>query len=229
MHTLSSRVSALLLLVAWTLVACGCAGRPASLGTTAEGFLRCPADDIETKHERGKGWVAKGCGRGAVFVCPLGGTCMASRPTAQARMDWCARTAGPAWTSTAQAPSAAPSQRIPTMGPSTPAQESPTDVARSKEIIAKRMKQAALSVRACFECALQRAAPSAGPAIAGTIRTKFIIAPSGRVQAANIEGVNRHPPLTACILGVIRGLTFPAPENGGIIVVSYPWVLELVP
>jgi hypothetical protein len=59
---------------------------------------------------------------------------------------------------------------------------------------------------------------------------KFIIQPDGRVYRAAIADTTLHSdPVECCILDVASRWHFPDPEGGGIVVVTYPFVLEQAP
>jgi FHA domain len=92
----------------------------------------------------------------------------------------------------------------------------------SKEVIRRVIQRHINEVRFCYEQEL-----NSRPDLAGRVQVKFIISPSGAVQAANVEsstlGAARAE---TCIAGAVRRWTFPAPDGGGIVIVSYPFVLE---
>jgi hypothetical protein len=92
----------------------------------------------------------------------------------------------------------------------------------SKEVIRRVIQRHINEVRFCYEQEL-----SSRPDLSGRVQVKFIISPSGAVQAANVEsstlGAARAE---GCIAQAVRRWTFPAPDGGGIVIVSYPFVLE---
>ena len=56
---------------------------------------------------------------------------------------------------------------------------------------------------------------------------KFIISPTGQVQTAALAGSTMgNPKVEQCIVEAVRRWTFPSPEGGGIVVVTYPFLLE---
>ncbi len=92
----------------------------------------------------------------------------------------------------------------------------------SKEVIRRVIQRHINEVRFCYEQELNQR-----PDIAGRVQVKFIIAPSGAVQAANVEDTTLGAARAEqCIAQAVRRWTFPAPDGGGIVVVSYPFVLE---
>jgi hypothetical protein len=92
----------------------------------------------------------------------------------------------------------------------------------SKEVIRRVIQRHINEVRFCYEQEL-----NSRPDLSGRVQVKFIISPSGAVQAANVEsstlGATRAE---GCIAQAVRRWTFPAPDGGGIVIVSYPFVLE---
>lgn len=92
----------------------------------------------------------------------------------------------------------------------------------SKEVIRRVIQRHINEVRFCYEQEL-----NSRPDLSGRVQVKFIISPSGAVQAANVEsstlGSSRAE---GCIAQAVRRWTFPAPDGGGIVIVSYPFVLE---
>jgi TonB family protein len=55
---------------------------------------------------------------------------------------------------------------------------------------------------------------------------KFVVAPTGAVQASGIESSDSGDErLDVCLISAVRRWTFPAPEGGGIVVITLP--LEL--
>lgn len=79
-------------------------------------------------------------------------------------------------------------------------------------------------VRACYEAELHREGH------AGIVVVQFVIAPDGHVQVASIyQSSLGVPKAEQCIGDVFKGLRFAAPEGGGIVVVTYPFVLQMTP
>jgi hypothetical protein len=92
----------------------------------------------------------------------------------------------------------------------------------SKEVIRRVIQRHINEVRFCYEQEL-----NSRPDLAGRVQVKFIISPSGAVQAANVESSTLNAARAeTCIAGAVRRWTFPAPDGGGIVIVSYPFVLE---
>ncbi len=92
----------------------------------------------------------------------------------------------------------------------------------SKEVIRRVIQRHINEVRFCYEQEL-----NSRPDLSGRVQVKFIISPSGAVQAANVESSTLgSPKAEGCIATAVRRWTFPAPDGGGIVIVSYPFVLE---
>jgi len=57
---------------------------------------------------------------------------------------------------------------------------------------------------------------------------KCIIAPTGAVQTAiKASSTVGNPQLEGCIVNAVRRWNFPAPEGGGIVAVTYPFLLQI--
>lgn len=91
----------------------------------------------------------------------------------------------------------------------------PPDVIR--RIVRSRMGL----IKACYEQGLAK-----NPSLTGKVNVKFVIAKDGTVaSAANAESTIGDTEVISCAVGVFRRMTFPAPENGGIVTVTYPILL----
>lgn len=77
-------------------------------------------------------------------------------------------------------------------------------------------------VQACYDEAL-----TIWPALKGRLEMKFIIAPEGEMNmvAVKSDETGSHA-LECCVIAKMRGWRFAAPINGGINVVTYPFVFE---
>jgi pSer/pThr/pTyr-binding forkhead associated (FHA) protein len=91
----------------------------------------------------------------------------------------------------------------------------------SKEVIRRIIGRHINEVRFCYEQEL-----NSRPDLQGRISIKFIISPTGAVQTAAVDNSDMgNAKVEQCIAQAVRRWTFPAPEGGGIVVVSYPFVL----
>lgn len=92
----------------------------------------------------------------------------------------------------------------------------------SREVIRRVIQRHIGEVRFCYERALQDR-----PTLAGRVNVQFVISPTGAVQTASIADSDLNAPaVDACIANAVRRWTFPAPEGGGIVVVTYPFTLQ---
>lgn len=92
----------------------------------------------------------------------------------------------------------------------------------SKEVIRRIIQRHINEVRFCYEQEL-----NSRPDLQGRVSVKFIISPTGAVQTAAVDQSDLgNPKAEQCIAGAVRRWTFPSPEGGGIVVVTYPFVLE---
>jgi TonB family protein len=92
----------------------------------------------------------------------------------------------------------------------------------SKEVIRRIIGRHINEVRFCYEQEL-----NARPDLQGRVAVKFIISPTGAVQTAAVDNSDLgNPKAEQCIAQAVRRWTFPAPEGGGIVVVTYPFVLS---
>lgn len=83
------------------------------------------------------------------------------------------------------------------------------------EYIAKYIPQ----IRTCYTKELEKS-----KGLAGRVSVKFNIGPDGKVtQATAEESTLGNAAAEACILGVVKGIEFPAPAGGGNVEVSYPF------
>ena len=92
----------------------------------------------------------------------------------------------------------------------------------SKEVIRRIIQRHVNEVKFCYEQELNQR-----PDLQGRVQVKFIISPTGQVQTAALAGSTLgNPKAEQCIVEAVRRWTFPSPEGGGIVVVTYPFVLE---
>jgi hypothetical protein len=80
-------------------------------------------------------------------------------------------------------------------------------------------------VRACYDKALVE-----NPNLTGRVIIKFTIAGSGKVVAAVVQETTlNHPQVERCMADATLTWLFPKPQGGGIVIVSYPFVLRTDP
>ncbi|MFT3925957.1 MAG: AgmX/PglI C-terminal domain-containing protein [Myxococcales bacterium] len=92
----------------------------------------------------------------------------------------------------------------------------------SKEAIRRVIHRNLAQVRFCYEQAL-----NARPDLSGRVAINFMIAPSGVVQnSAAGQSTLGSAEVDRCVADAVRRWTFPAPDGGGYVSVSYPFVFE---
>ncbi len=92
----------------------------------------------------------------------------------------------------------------------------------SKEVIRRTIQRRLNELRFCYEQELARQ-----PDLRGRVSVKFVIAPSGAVQSALVAGSSLGAQRAeTCIQQAVRRMSFPAPDGGGVVIVSYPFVFD---
>jgi len=91
----------------------------------------------------------------------------------------------------------------------------------SKEVIRRIVHRHINEVKFCYERQL-----ATRPDLSGRVSVKFIISGTGAVQMAAVESSTLgDPSVENCIASAVRRWTFPQPEGGGIVIVTYPFQL----
>jgi TonB family protein len=106
---------------------------------------------------------------------------------------------------------------VPKMSAGTPVTKGSLD----KEIIRRVVRRNESQVRFCYEQGLH-----ANPDLKGRVEIKFLIAPTGAVQNSAVAKTEVGNQVGQCIANAVRRWTFPAPEGGGIVSVTYPWTFS---
>lgn len=91
-----------------------------------------------------------------------------------------------------------------------------------REVIARVVREHQAGVRSCYQAGL-----ASEPALAGKIVVRFVIDPTGAVRESSTDSSTLgNPTVETCINEHFRALTFPEPAGGGLVVVSWPVVLQ---
>jgi TonB family protein len=91
----------------------------------------------------------------------------------------------------------------------------------SKEVIRRIVHRHINEVKFCYEKQLAQR-----PDLAGRVAIKFIISGTGAVQMAAVASSTLgNAQVENCIAQAVRRWTFPQPEGGGIVIVTYPFQL----
>jgi len=92
----------------------------------------------------------------------------------------------------------------------------------SKAVIRDVIADHISEIRYCYESGL-----TGWPGLSGSVAVKFIIQPDGSVSPAAIASTTiNHRPTECCITHAVSSWRFPSPRGGGIVVVTYPFVLQ---
>ncbi|MBK6577363.1 MAG: TonB family protein [Sandaracinaceae bacterium] len=93
--------------------------------------------------------------------------------------------------------------------------------ALSADAIRRVVRRRLGEVRHCYEQGL-----ISQPDISGTVSVRFVIGPTGSVSAATVAGSSLGAArVDSCVASAVRRWTFPAPEGGGMVAVTYPFML----
>jgi hypothetical protein len=91
-----------------------------------------------------------------------------------------------------------------------------------KEIIRRIIRRHINEVKFCYEKELQQ-----HPDLYGRVIIQFTIAGTGGVVASVVQqSTMGNPTVEQCIAGAVRRWEFPKPQGGGVVIVSYPFVLK---
>ena len=92
----------------------------------------------------------------------------------------------------------------------------------SKEAIRRTIRLHLAEVRNCYQERL-----IARPDLQGRLSVRFIISPTGVVQMAGVMGSDLHDAgAEQCIVKAVKRWSFPQPQGGGVVSVTYPFVFE---
>jgi TonB family protein len=92
----------------------------------------------------------------------------------------------------------------------------------SKETIRRTIGRHIPEVRFCYESQL-----NARPELQGRVAIKFVISPTGTVRSALVASSDvGSAKVDNCIADAVRRINFPAPEGGGLVIVTYPFLLS---
>ena len=91
-----------------------------------------------------------------------------------------------------------------------------------KEIIRRIIRRHINEVKFCYEKEL-----TTHPDLFGRVIVQFTIAGTGQVVASIVQqSTMNNPTVEGCIAGALKRWEFPKPQGGGIVIVSYPFVLK---
>ncbi|MCX7943849.1 MAG: AgmX/PglI C-terminal domain-containing protein [Deltaproteobacteria bacterium] len=91
-----------------------------------------------------------------------------------------------------------------------------------KELIRRVIRAHANEIRYCYELELAK-----NPGLWGKVSVNFVISPTGSVQSAKVkETTLNNQNVENCIISKVKGWKFPEPKGGGIVIVTYPFILK---
>lgn len=91
-----------------------------------------------------------------------------------------------------------------------------------KEIVRRIIRKHKGEVQRCYESGLVWQ-----PELTGREIVRFTIAATGRVIDSFVESSTLNSPsVERCIADAVRGWEFPKPTGGGIVIVTYPFLLQ---
>jgi TonB family protein len=90
-----------------------------------------------------------------------------------------------------------------------------------KEIIRRTIRRHINEVKFCYEQELVRK-----PSLGGRIMVQFMISATGQVISSVLQSSTMgNPRVESCTLQAVKRWPFPQPNGGGLVLVSYPFVL----
>ncbi len=108
-----------------------------------------------------------------------------------------------------------------TRGPSVSTSAAIVRGSLSKTVIRRVVRRHINEIRFCYEQGLRKR-----PDISGRVEIKFLISGLGVVQSSAVKSSTvDDPSVESCITRTVRRMTFPQPEGGGIVIVTYPFTL----
>ena len=91
-----------------------------------------------------------------------------------------------------------------------------------KAAIDRVVKSHLASIRYCYEREL-----TLNPRLGGKVSVKFVIARDGSVSQAGLKSTTMNNPVVEdCVVQRFLRMRFPAPDSGGIVLVSYPFIFS---
>ncbi len=91
-----------------------------------------------------------------------------------------------------------------------------------KELIRQVIHRNRNQIRYCYESQLTRY-----PKLSGKVAVKFVITASGTVASSQVaQSTVNNAELETCIAGRVQTWIFPKPKGGGVVIVTYPFILK---
>lgn len=94
-----------------------------------------------------------------------------------------------------------------------------TGTGLATEVIQRVVRRNINQIQYCYEKAMTKA-----PTIAGKVAVSFTIDAQGAVTAATAADTNiTDADMISCVCGAVKKMAFPAPDGGGVMIVTYPF------
>lgn len=91
-----------------------------------------------------------------------------------------------------------------------------------REVIRRVILSHRAQIRYCYEKQLAKSS-----SLAGKLMVEFVIGADGRVTTSRLaEDTLSDPEVGRCVVSRVKGWTFPKPEGGGVVVVTYPFLFK---
>jgi hypothetical protein len=91
-----------------------------------------------------------------------------------------------------------------------------------KEVIQRIVRQHVSQIHSCYDTAMQKA-----PTLAGKLAVSFTIDAKGAVASASAGDTTiSDAEMVTCVVNVLKRMTFPAPEGGSAVQVTYPFIFS---
>jgi TonB family protein len=122
-----------------------------------------------------------------------------------------------------------PVEKLPSIfepGPASSGPQHPPTTAAERDSVDREIIRGAIrphidEVKACYEPELAKQ-----PGLSGRIMVQFSISSAGDVIASKLQdSTMNNPTVESCTVQAVRRWRFPKPAGGGIVIVSYPFVL----
>lgn len=87
------------------------------------------------------------------------------------------------------------------------------------EVVSRIVRANVNQFQYCYEKAMTK-----NPTLAGKVAVKFVIDPSGAVSSASAADTNiADADMVSCVVGTVKKMSFPQPDGGSPVVVTYPF------
>jgi TonB family protein len=96
---------------------------------------------------------------------------------------------------------------------------------RSKDDVKSVVQSHEGEISVCYRALLKRSSHKK-PLPKGTVKLKFEVSSTGKVDKADVAGNIDEPAFKQCVLDHVQKWNFPVPRGGGSVKVAYPFALD---